>query len=83
MPRGRPDERPATLAGDIAGTVFHPPSITRMGRDDVRWRGARCALRVADAGALPPIASANTHSPTLMVADGAAEWIVADARRTG
>jgi choline dehydrogenase len=44
-----------------------------------RVRGVR-GLRVVDAGAMPSITSGNTNSPTLMLAERAAEWIVADAR---
>lgn len=82
------DEQLAKLAGDIASTIFHPVSTTRIGRDDdpmavldrrCRVRGVR-GLRVVDAGAMPQITSGNTNSPTLMLAERAAEWIVADAR---
>jgi choline dehydrogenase len=61
---------------------------TRIGRDgdpmavlDTRFRvrGVR-GLRVVDAGAIPVITSGNTNSPTLMMAEKAAEWIAADAR---
>jgi choline dehydrogenase len=84
------DEQLARLAGDIASTIFHPVGTTRMGRDDdplavldarCRLRGVR-GLRVVDAGAMPSITSGNTNSPTLMLAERAAEWIVADARGT-
>jgi choline dehydrogenase len=82
------DEQLARLAGDIASTIFHPVGTTRMGRDDdpqavldtrLRVRGVR-GLRVVDAGAMPSITSGNTNSPTLMLAERAAEWIVADTR---
>ena len=81
------DEDLARLAGDIATTIFHPVGTTRMGRDDdplavldseLRVRGVR-GLRVADAGAMPTITSGNTNSPTLMLAEKAAAYILAAA----
>jgi choline dehydrogenase len=83
------DEQLARLAGDIASTIFHPVGTTRIGRDDdpmavldtrCRVRGLR-GLCVVDAGAMPQITSGNTNSPTLMMAERAAEWIIADAIR--
>jgi choline dehydrogenase len=79
------DEELARLAGDIATTIFHPVGTTRMGRDDdpmavvdshLRVRGIK-GLRVVDAGVMPLITSGNTNSPTLMIAEKAAEWIQA------
>jgi choline dehydrogenase len=80
------DEELARLAGDIASTIFHPVGTTRMGRSDdplavvdshLRVRGV-AGLRVVDAGVMPNITSGNTNSPTLMIAEKAARWIVAD-----
>ena len=79
------DEELARLAGDIASTIFHPVGTTRMGRADdalavvdshLRVRGV-AGLRVVDAGVMPTITSGNTNSPTLMIAEKAARWIVA------
>ncbi|MEO8124169.1 MAG: GMC oxidoreductase, partial [Burkholderiales bacterium] len=78
------DEDLARLAGDIATTIFHPVSTCRMGRADddaavvdsrLRVRGVR-ALRVVDASVMPTITSGNTNSPTLMIAERAARWII-------
>ena len=78
------DEDLARLAGDIATTIFHPVGTTRMGQDDdemavvdsqLRMRGI-AGLRVVDAGVMPTITSGNTNSPTLMLAEKAAEWVV-------
>jgi choline dehydrogenase len=83
------DEELATLAGDIASTIFHPVGTTRMGKEDdpmavvngrLQVRGV-AGLRVVDAGVMPTITSGNTNSPTLMIAEKAAQWIAEDAAR--
>jgi choline dehydrogenase len=83
------DEELARLAGDIATTIFHPVGTTKMGRDDdpmavldsqLRVRGI-AGLRVVDAGAMPTITSGNTNSPTLMMAEKAAEWLLREGLR--
>jgi len=81
------DAELAQLAGDIATTIFHPVGTCKMGRADdaeavvdprLRVRGV-AALRVIDASVMPSITSGNTNAPTLMIAEKAADWIVADA----
>ena len=85
------DAELAKLAGDIATTIFHPVGTTKMGvlsdpmtvvdsRLRVRGKnGLVAGLRVVDAGVMPTITSGNTNSPTLMIAEKAAQWIVEDA----
>jgi choline dehydrogenase len=81
------DAELAQLAGDIATTIFHPVGTTKMGREDdpmavvdsrLKVRGV-AGLRVVDAGVMPLITSGNTNSPTLMIAEKAAQWIAEDA----
>jgi choline dehydrogenase len=83
------DDELTRLAGDIATTIFHPVGTTRMGPDgdtmavldaQLRVRDGRSGwvlgLRVVDAGAMPSITSGNTNSPTLMMAEKAAAWML-------
>jgi choline dehydrogenase len=82
------DEELARLAGDIGTTIFHPVGTCRMGRSgepgavvdpQLRVQGIQ-GLRVADASVMPTITSGNTNSPTLMIAERAAQWVAADGR---
>ncbi len=86
------DEDLARLAGDIATTIFHPVGTARMGRVDdpmavvdseLRVRDGRGGvvrgLRVVDASVMPTITSGNTNSPTLMLAEKAAQWLAHEA----
>ena len=81
------DEDLARLAGDIGTTIFHPVGTCRMGRageagavvdSRLRVQGIQ-GLRIADASVMPTITSGNTNSPTLMIAERAAQWIAQDA----
>ncbi len=78
------DEDLARLAGDIGTTIFHPVGTAKMGRGDdplavvdarLRVHGVE-GLRVVDASIMPTITSGNTNSPTLMIAEKAAAWIL-------
>ncbi|MEO8059507.1 MAG: GMC family oxidoreductase N-terminal domain-containing protein [Burkholderiales bacterium] len=81
------DEDLAKLAGDIGTTIFHPVGTAKMGpaADPMAVVDARLrvhgvqGLRVVDASVMPSITSGNTNSPTLMIAERAAEWILAGA----
>jgi choline dehydrogenase len=85
------DEDLARLAGDIGTTIFHPVGTCRMGRPGeagavvdprLKVQGLR-GLRIADASVMPTITSGNTNSPTLMIAERAAEWIAQDSLAAG
>ena len=81
------EEQLARVAGDIGTTIFHPVGTCKMGRVDdplavvdsqLRVLGV-ARLRVADASIMPTIISGNTNSPTIMIAEKAAQFI-RDAR---
>ena len=62
-------------------TCWHPVSSCRMGTPDQAVVDARCrvhgvaGLRVVDASVFPLMPASNTHIPTLMLAERAADLI--------
>jgi choline dehydrogenase-like flavoprotein len=61
-----------------AQTVYHPTSTCAMGAvvdSELRVYGTQ-GLRVADASVMPTITRANTHAPTVMIAEKAADLIL-------
>ncbi|RKF15034.1 choline dehydrogenase [Roseovarius spongiae] len=79
------DEDLAWLAGQISTTIFHPVSTARMGSDpgavvspELTVNGL-FGISIADASVMPAIPSGNTHAPVTMIAEKAAEMILARA----
>ena len=83
---GNDDAALAKAAGDIGTTIFHPVGTAKMGLPsdpmavvDERLRviGLQ-GLRVVDASVMPTITSGNTNTPTIMIADKAAQMMIED-----
>jgi choline dehydrogenase len=83
----RTDEELAEAAGQIGTTIFHPVGTCKMGQaadpmavvdSELHVRGVQ-GLRVVDASVMPFITSGNTNSPTLMIAEKAAQMIIKSA----
>ena len=90
MPGPSIDDSEAALAkaaGDIGTTIFHPVGTSKMGLEsdplavvDAHLRVVGLdGLRVVDASVMPTITSGNTNTPTMMIADKGAQFVLSDA----
>ncbi len=88
-PRYETDEELARAAGEVGTTIFHPVGTCKMGPAsdpqavvdaELRVHGID-RLRVVDSAIMPTITSGNTCSPTIMIAEKAAELIRAAYRQ--
>ena len=83
-PQFQSDAELMTAAGNIGTTIFHPVGTCKMGLDSdamsvvtpsLKVRGIQ-GLRVIDASIMPTITSGNTNSPTVMIAERGAEFVL-------
>jgi choline dehydrogenase len=80
------DEQILQYAREKGGSVYHPVGTCKMGAADdalavvdneLKVHGLH-ALRVVDASIFPNLISGNTHAPVVVVAERAADLILAD-----
>ncbi len=80
------NETLAKEAGKYANTIFHPVSTCRMGNDEKAVVNDKLVarglenLRIVDASIMPHITSGNTNAPTIMIAEKAADMIIANSK---
>lgn len=78
------DEQIFAKVKERLGTVYHPVGTCKMGNDDLavvdsqlKVHGIKC-LRIIDASIMPTLTSGNTNAPTMVIAEKAADMILAN-----
>jgi choline dehydrogenase len=89
-PAAQSDDALLEFAKNTGGTIFHPSGTCKMGdigRDsmavvdnELRVHGMS-GLRVVDCSVMPTLVSGNTNVPAVMIAEKAADLILAAANR--
>jgi choline dehydrogenase len=86
-PQMRSDEELSDYVRQWAKTDYHPVGTCKMGSDELSVVSPTLALhsverlRVCDSSIMPNEISANTNAPTIMIAEKAADLILAAARK--